>query len=523
MKKIRTVLCTLFAILLCLPLATACGREKIYDSEGNEVTDPSKIIEISVWDSGLGTKFLNNLVEAFKSENKGIGVTVTPSSSQDTFYNTISAGARANSFDLYFTYGPKFRQYFEGQHKDKNYLEDLTSVFRSTAAGDSQTIESKFPEAMRETLKVGDKYYAGLWQASANGLTYNAAEFAKHPEWKLPNTTKELQNLALAIAESGNTPFVHVPGYWEYVWAVWWAQYDGVAAHQDFWTKDFFEYFNTMYKAGNWNQSADYVTPGVKKALDALYALVSPEGYTLNGSNTTDFSILQTQYLSGDAMMMATGGWLETEMAKNQSAGSQVADKDIRFMKVPVLSSVVDMLEIETDEELSAIVSYIDNGETGEKPASDADIAKVRAMRNITYTSGPEMNVFIPAYAEGKEVAKEFLKFVYSDAGTKIYVETTHVLPPWYAGDASALDVSEWSVFSKSHLELQKSANYIFKDFSHPIVYNTARANVFYDTPESKFTAAYANDRETVTAFLSREIGQLSKDWAVFLSASGLK
>lgn len=37
-----------------------------------------------------------------------------------------------------------------------------------------------------------------------------------------------------------------------------------------------------------------------------------------------------------------------------------------------------------------------------------------------------------------------------------------------------------------------------------------------------KFTASYAGDRETVSAFLSREIGQLGKDWEQLKLTAGL-
>ena len=63
---------------------------------------------------------------------------------------------------------------------------------------------------------------------------------------------------------------------------------------------------------------------------------------------------------------------------------------------------------------------------------------------------------------------------------------------------------------------------YVYKSYVHPIFYNTSRTNVFYESPEMKFTASYAGDRETVSAFLSREIGQLGKDWEQLKLTAGL-
>ena len=270
-----------------------------------------------------------------------------------------------------------------------------------------------------------------------------------------------------------------------------------------------------------WNTEADYVDPGVEKALDCLYSLVSPEGYTLDGSNSTDHTILQTLFLGGEAMMMPNGGWLETEMSKN---GTDLSDKNFRIMKTPVFSGVVDVLELDTEEKLIAVIDYVDDGEKGEKPVgiSDEDIDRVREMRNLTYTSGMETNAFIPSYAEGKETAKDFLKFVYSQEGAEIILETNHLVPLWYKGDIGEIDTSKWSNFSKSNIEKQASAVYVYKSYVHPIFYNTSRTNVFYESPEMKFTASYAGDREKVSAFLSREIGQLKKDWAQLKMTAGL-
>ena len=143
-------------------------------------------------------------------------------------------------------------------------------------------------------------------------------------------------------------------------------------------------------------------------------------------------------------------------------------------------------------------------------------------MRNLTYTSGMETNAFIPSYAEGKETAKDFLKFVYSQEGAEIILETNHLVPLWYKGDIGEIDTSKWSNFSKSNIEKQASAVYVYKSYVHPIFYNTSRTNVFYESPEMKFTASYAGDREKVSAFLSREIGQLKKDWAQLKMTAGL-
>lgn len=483
--------------------------------------DKNKIVEISMWNSGGGTRYVQNLIDRYMELHPDTYLSITPSGNMNTFYDTITAGVRATTFDLYFSYGPKYRQYFEGQHKNGNYLEDLSGVLNAVPEGETETIKSKFSKDVLEEIAVGDKVYAMPWITYGSGLVYNVNEFENHSEWQLPRTTNELRTLALQIKEDGKTPFLHnKSNYWEYLWTVWWAQYSGTSAYNEMFKENFYTYFDAMSKDG-WDTEADYVDPGVEKALDCLYSLVSPEGYTLDGSNSTDHTILQTLFLGGEAMMMPNGGWLETEMSKN---GTDLSDKNFRIMKTPVFSGVVDVLELDTEEKLIAVIDYVDDGEKGEKPVgiSDEDIDRVREMRNLTYTSGMETNAFIPSYAEGKETAKDFLKFVYSQEGAEIILETNHLVPLWYKGDIGEIDTSKWSNFSKSNIEKQASAVYVYKSYVHPIFYNTSRTNVFYESPEMKFTASYAGDREKVSAFLSREIGQLKKDWAQLKMTAGL-
>ena len=526
MKKFNLFLAALLTGSMCLGSFAACGGDDFVDEQGNKVTDPSKIVEIALYNSGVGRVWLDDLIKEYQAKNPGYAFSVVDSGSTDTFYNTIEAGARANTYDLYFTYGPRYRQYFSGPKKG-DYLENLNDVYTAKVDGDDTTIEDKIPDSMESTLKVNGTYYAGLWQATASGLLYNKAEFDNHSAWAqetatgLPNTTNQLASFAMAIYEDGKTPFTHFPAYTEYLWAVWWEQYQGEGSYNDFWAKDYYEYFEAMDNS-SWDTSADYVHKGVQKALETLYNIITPQGYTMDGSNTLKLSEVQTDFVQGDVMMMVNGGWLETELAKNPT-GVQIKGTEIQFMKVPVISSIVETLEDTsmTDEELSAIIDWIDGGKTGEKPdANNNDIEKIEYARNVAYSSGPELLTFIPSYAEGKGVAKDFLKFMYSNEGAEIYIKATKNIPPWYSGDVSKIDTSDWTPFAKSHMELQKKANYIFKSFEHPINYTTNHVGVFYNNPEEMFTLS--EGAETVSAFLSREIGQTKKDWAILCSGAGL-
>ena len=142
----------------------------------------------------------------------------------------------------------------------------------------------------------------------------------------------------------------------------------------------------------------------------------------------------------------------------------------------------------------------------------------------MTYTSGLEITTQIPSYAEGKGLAKEFLKFLYSNEGAEIYIKSTKQVPPWYTGDVDKIDTSNWSTFSKSHLELQKNATYIYKSFEHPISYQAGRINPFdaSNDPAVKFTSEGAS-RQTVSQFIVNNINILKGHWVQMRTSMGIK
>ena len=60
---------------------------------------------------------------------------------------------------------------------------------------------------------------------------------------------------------------------------------------------------------------------------------------------------------------------------------------------------------------------------------------------------------YIPNYSNAKEGAKEFLKYLYSDDGYKIYTDTLHIALP-FTKDSGEVDTDDWNAFEKSQYEL---------------------------------------------------------------------
>ena len=114
--------------------------------------------------------------------------------------------------------------------------------------------------------------------------------------------------------------------------------------------------------------------------------------------------------------MMPNGDWFECEMRATQAENPY--DYEIGFMKMPVISSIVEKLTtIKDDGTLAAAVDAVDAGMPYEEaktavPAlagegGAADYEKITEARRVMYrVDGHE--AYIPSYAAGKEVAKDF-------------------------------------------------------------------------------------------------------------------
>ena len=208
---------------------------------------------------------------------------------------------------------------------------------------------------------------------------------------------------------------------------------------------------------------------GRYETVKAYEKFITPE-YVLAGSNSSDHINMQTQFLNGKAAMMVTGSWISNEM---RSIGGI---ENFEMMKTPVLSAIIDKLTtVETEGDLRKLVTAIDSVTDGEKKLSDyadgenynvegisiskADWEKVSAARNMVAANYSGSSAYIPNYSNAKEGAKEFLKFMYSDAGYKIFTDNLHLSLP-LTPDSGAVDTKDWNSYEINQLDLLSKAEY---------------------------------------------------------------
>ncbi len=358
---------------------------------------------------------------------------------------------------------------------EKNYdtsdMEPLNDILDATAKGDSKPLKEKFSQNyLKMEVDSEGQYYGLTYGGGVISIVYNMKMFEEAGITQLPRTSDELKAVCDKLSRAGKTPLAHYTGggYWRFVSEAWLAQADGL---------DY--YLNTFYA----NKGEDGTSPSkealLKKdgrydILKAYEGIITPD-FVMDGSNTTDHVTAQTKFINGYAAMMVNGSWLVNEM---KSTGGV---DDLATMRLPVISSIKKRLTtVKSDSILRVLVSAIDSVLDGEKTADDyksgdgylvdgnqisaADWDIVMEARKTVAANYSGEVAFIPSYSNAKEGAKEFLKFMYSDKGYKIYTDTLHLAMP-LAFCEGEVDTTEWNSFEKGQYDLIKTTDNFICDY----------------------------------------------------------
>lgn len=495
MKRMKKVLALLMTAVVTLSMA-GCGGG---DSKKANNSNGGKEVQISYWNSGLGTDYLDAMIKAFNEKQSDWYVTYTATASQDAVQAAFGE-KDIDKIDLYM--GSKTYQIED--------LEPLDDVLESTADGDSKTLKEKFNANYLDYEKAADGHYYSLtWGGGNIGIVYNKKLFEKAGITETPRTTAEMVSACDKLYEAGITPWTHFNagsvsgGYWTYVQQLWQAQYDGI----DYFINNF---YGCKDAQGNSPSKEVFTTKdGRYYALKELAKFITPE-YVQAGSNSQDHITMQTKFLNQDIGMVVNGSWMANEM-------ESTADIDgFGVMKAPVISGVTEKLTtVNSDMELRKLVSAIDavtegkedisqyqsgNGYTvNGKTISAEDWDYVQKARNSVATNNPSQTFFIPKYSTEKEGAKEFLKFYFSDEGYKIFTEQLHIGLPINLSEGT-IDTSEWNEFERVMFDMTKNVSYYVSgsSLSKHAIFTAGGADAYANYMFiEKYCASNPSDRQT--------------------------
>ena len=437
MKKIFALLLIGALMAGCL---SGCGKNGANSQSKGEAVD----VEISAFIAGMGEEWLKDIVEAFNEKYPQYNAFYTPTASYSGA--TASLGMEdIDTVDIYMT----------SSWTETEDLEPLDDVLDAKIEGESKTIREKFnPSYLKLETRNDGSVYTLTHGAGGLGFVYNVDMLKEAGITQLPRTSDELALTCAVLADKGYTPMLHhkAGAYYLAFDEIWIEQAMGEEAFMDLYQNPTLEKFKTK--------------DGRYEVLKAMEKIITPE-YILAGSNTEEHTIMQTKFLAGEAAMTLNGSWLQNEMGGSGNI-------NFLMMKTPVISAIKNRLEtVKSDKDLREVISAVDAVTDGEKTEADykdgdnykvgklnvsaSDWAEIKKARNSYVTADTSNACFIPKYSANKEGAKEFLKFLYSDEGMRIYSDATHLTLPLTL-DSGDYDTSSWTEYEKNQYQLKDDA-----------------------------------------------------------------
>ncbi len=502
-------------------VGVGCGKG------GNKYAEGTHVIKILAQDMGYGIHWLENMGEAFAEKKEEEGVLVAfevEGSLQDTTEAQLKAGPDINDTDIFFFEYPAHMGYAEDTMKDGTpLLAELTDLYKQEING--KTIEEGLYESVRNSFDYNGtgKYYAFPSINDTNGLYYDATFFEEN-EITVPKTTNQLIESAKNIRDNTDiSPFIGYPGYWNFCVGVWWAQYEGLDAYNSF--------FNPDFEIEPTNAQSPYQKQlnGRRTALEILYSIVNDKAnkdFCAPGTNSLEFTKIQTQFLLGKAAMIPNGGWMYNEMADEAEENTN----EIKIMKLPVNSAIANKYGI-TEQALRDIIAYVD-GDVATQPTFTTNknytveqiVEAVKAARGLTCTSVAYTNpALVPSYSNELELVKEFLVYTMTDEANLIKFNTAGIMPVMKM-DMSKLQSN--NTFMQSKVNMMKSADYQIVSMcltNAPFYFRNGLG--LFNAPNNQYPAKLFGaqseaDSKTVAQFLSDEERHMQNNWEAFVIAA---
>ena len=541
-KKVLGTICS-FALASVMALSVAgCGGKP--DDGGK--TD-GKVLNVAVIAKGYGSDFAKQLAESYNETHEGVTVNVTKTTPDQSFVESSLGLGSKNSIDLYFGI---LNNVFATQSVASGYKwADLSAVYEADIVGynESGKIKDFINPYFYEIMTYTDgKQYSVPWTNGAVGLLYNKTLWDKtnaklkssgKAELSLPVTSNEMFELFETIktadvkSASGSAyafSYSGVDSYLHFLFGDMWMQYEGRSVSQAFYEgKD----ENGTYTAEIYN------TQGRLEAYDTIRSLIlQSNGYVSTNNISDAYDQEQLNFLRGKSFFSANGDWLEREASKQFNPG----EADVAFIRTPILSSVVKNPKIsadfagsdaENEAKLRNIINFIDeNYIDGNKTATAADAASLNVSENtLKFLSDSRMIKFclpdfvatVPEYSENIDLAKDFLKYMYSKEGQEVVMNATYGCIAPLTVDVTQFEYYQNArIFSKSKLEIAAKQIPFGNAMNYPMEY----LGLITPTRDS-MPSAFGTETPSLTAqgYLSREYNYYKTSWSNIMSLAGVK
>ena len=451
MCKKMTSFVLVFVIFAGLLAGCQQKRQVVLNEDGTSAIQ-NKTAIVAYNSVGYGHAWLETLAAEFNEMYAEEGYKIELKISPDMAYGNqpnleIRKGAERNDVDMYLD-AANLENLLDASDKVMRgkgaVLVDLTEeVWNKPAITLGKQEESKLIKD-RFLLDDTNLYYNGvkkefhgglyvlpsgmeLW---STGIIINPSVLAKYGYTtdNLPKTTDEFiamcEKISASTKDTGiyaySWPGSNASGFLAYLFFEYFAQYSGAENFLNFcMTRPHSEATLEEISQDGWKV---YEDRGILEGLKAMEPIMKKE-FSPPGSPSMNHMEAQHELLVGKAAFMIGGDWLFYQM-KDQyyEEASQCL-----MMNTPVLSVIGTECGI-TDAQLSQAVGMVDEDKSNEEIMSaipgldEAETNRIREARNI-YCGGEvslRSGMCIPAYADGRDVAILFARFMCSEHAMKV-------------------------------------------------------------------------------------------------------
>ncbi len=417
----------------------------------------NKELKIAVFQGGYGPDYWNEIVTKFEGAYPGVKVNMTINPKiGEIIRPQIVAG---NPPDFLSISDNEQSGIINSLIKERGLL-DISDVFESKALDKDQTIKDMILPGMLDSTRFSPyqdgKVYLAPFNAGPMGLVYNKTLF-QEKGWKLPETWDEFFALGEELKKEENylvdekgkkskrALFTYQGIYPAYLEEILYPALAN-AGGKDMLSK-IFNYEEGSFKNDN-----------VKKVLD-VFAKISKDGYLMDGTVALNHTQAQTDMMLGKALFIVNGNWMENEMKDSPR------EKGFEFgmIPVPVFNAGDERFVLSSYEQFS-----------------------------------------IPAKAKNPELAKEFLKFLYTDESVKLFAEksngayalkdakelskpylTTGVYEMFSAYDGATTLLQNWQALPKG--SKVNVSDELFKNTVTPVMNGKMTTDQWMDNVEKAF------------------------------------
>lgn len=366
MKK--RVISIMLASLMMVSGLIGCGSNS---SEASKKTDEGKILKIAAFEGGYGKVYWEKLKENFEKSHEGVTVELTVASNlEEVIRPQIQSG---NIPDLIYLSTGRPDALTETFMKDQA-LSDLTGVLDKKVPGEDITVREKILPGFLDTSATnpygdGKTYLAPLFY-SPTGLFYDKNLLEKKG-YEVPKTWDEMFALGDKVKNEGISLFTYpTSGYFDCAVPALLAAAGGL----DLVNKAY------NYEEGTWtSEEAKQALNIVGRIKDYL------EPSVVANANNQGFTKNQQLVLDDKALFIPNGNWLPGEMKD----APRTEGFEWGFMPYPAFENGKEQYS----------VSFLEQ-------------------------------MYIPKDAANKELAEEFMAYMYSDEAIKIIAENAKAVVP---------------------------------------------------------------------------------------------